>query len=184
MGFRIQPPQLEVPKTNPFAKDKLGRKEPAEILTRIVRSFDGPCVVAIDAAWGNGKTTFLRMWARHLRNAGCPVVEFNAWETDFSDDPFLALSEELIQELHSYNNSVNVKVDELKTAAIGVLRHVARGLAQSAAATLAGPPVGEAVGELFESLTGERLSEYSRTKTAMNDFRKTLRQVADSMSEV
>ena len=51
--------------------------------------------MAVDAAWGAGKTTFLKMWAQHLRNEGFPVVEFNAWETDASGDPFLALTSEI-----------------------------------------------------------------------------------------
>ena len=51
--------------------------------------------MGIDAPWGAGKTTFLKMWAQHMHNEGFPVVEFNAWETDFSQDPFIALAAEL-----------------------------------------------------------------------------------------
>ncbi len=82
MGIRIQPQQFQVPDDDPFANDTLGRLQPAEVLTHLIGSLDGPCVLAVDAAWGAGKTTFLRMWAGHLRKLGFPVVEFNAWETD------------------------------------------------------------------------------------------------------
>ena len=60
--------------------------------------------MAIDAAWGNGKTTFLRIWTQYLRNHKFPVVEFNAWETDFSGDPFVALSTELTDGLKKYDS--------------------------------------------------------------------------------
>ena len=84
------------------------------MLTHLIGSLDGPCVLAVDAAWGAGKTTFLRIWAGHLRKLGFPVVEFNAWETDFTDDPFLALSEELTEGLHSRKDSLGDSAKDLK----------------------------------------------------------------------
>ena len=106
MGISTQPQQFQVPDDDPFANDTLGRLQPAEVLTHLIGSLDGPCVLAIDAAWGAGKTTFLRMWAGHLRKLGFPVVEFNAWETDFTNDPFLALSEELTAGLRLHKDSL------------------------------------------------------------------------------
>ena len=102
MGFRIQPKEVDIPEDDPFKNDRLGRKEPAEILTRILESIEGPCVLAVDAPWGAGKTTFLKMLGHHLRHHGFPILEFNAWETDFAGDPFLALSEELSAGLRKY----------------------------------------------------------------------------------
>ena len=72
MTIRIQPREIEVPKEDPFANDLLDRKESVEVLTHLVRSFEGPCVLALDAAWGNGKTTFLRIWTQYLRNHDFP----------------------------------------------------------------------------------------------------------------
>ena len=45
MGIRIQPTEIEVPQNDPFKNDCLGRKEPAVILTQIVGSIQGPCVL-------------------------------------------------------------------------------------------------------------------------------------------
>jgi len=82
MGIRVQPREIEVPADEPFKHDLLHRREAADTLTHIVSNLEGPCVIAVDAAWGFGKTTFLRMWSQDLRNQGIPVVAFNAWETD------------------------------------------------------------------------------------------------------
>ena len=95
MGIRVQPLEVAVPKGDPFEYDLLDRKESADTLTSLIGSLEGPCVMGIDAPWGAGKTTFLEMWAQHMHNEGFPVVEFNAWETDFSQDPFIALATEL-----------------------------------------------------------------------------------------
>ena len=178
MGFQIQPRELKIPESEPFANDKLGRKEPAEILTRLVRSFDGPCVVAIDAAWGKGKTTFLKMWARHLRNGGCPVVEFNAWETDLAVDPFVALAEELIQEIRSYDGSNGTMLDDFKSAVGKILRRVTLESTKSAVNSLAGPIAATTVTNLLDSLAQQRISEYANAKEALRHFRISLRRLA------
>ena len=183
MGFRVQPRVFDIPENDPFANDRLGRKEPAEVLTRLVRSFDGPCVIAVDAAWGNGKTTFLRMWAQHLRIVGCPVVEFNAWETDFAADPFLALTEEMIEELSKYEDTNGTTIDTFKSKASKVLRQVAPEIVQSVAVSISGPVAGKTVGSLLEALAKERMSEYTESKKAIRDFRMTLEEMASSMQE-
>ena len=109
MGIRVKPREIDVPESDPFENDLLGRKEPVEILTQLIGSLEGPVVLSVDAAWGNGKTTFLKMWAQHLRSQEFPIVEFNAWETDFSGDPFLALSERITNGLEAYSEKSVVR---------------------------------------------------------------------------
>ena len=58
MSIRIQPQNIEVPKDDPFKHDLLGRQAAVETLTHITGNIEGPCVLAVDAAWGFGKTTF------------------------------------------------------------------------------------------------------------------------------
>ena len=181
MAFRVQPPSLEIPKDDPFANDKLARKEPAEILTRLVRTFDGPCVIAVDAGWGNGKTTFLKMWAQYLRNEGCPTVEFNAWETDFAVNPFLALTEEIIEERAAYDELSDAAIEKFRSVTVKVLRQMGLEFAQIAAASLAGPVVGKALGSLLDDFAQEKLSEYAESKKAIRDFKATLNDVADAL---
>lgn len=119
MRIPIQPSEIEVPEDDPFKYDQLGRKKPAEILTHLVGSVQGPCVLAVDAPWGTGKTTFLKMWSQYLRQdkQGFPVIGFNAWETDFSGNPFQALSSELTSGLEKYtDNLASNKITEFKEA--------------------------------------------------------------------
>ena len=55
MSIRIQPPEIQIPDDDPFANDLLDRKKQADILTRVVQTIEGPCAIAVDAAWGAGK---------------------------------------------------------------------------------------------------------------------------------
>lgn len=140
MRYRIQPQEIEIPEDDPFKHDLLERKEPAEVITTVLRSVDGPCVLAVDAPWGAGKTTFLRMLSHHLRNQEFPVIEFNAWETDFAGDPFVALSEELTAGLRAYAAATQgdgfdrVKLYKLRQVATDVLRRAAPGAIRVATA--------------------------------------------------
>ena len=87
----IQPPDLCIPEEDPFGFDRLGRKDAAEVLTRIVSWVEGPCVLALDAPWGYGKTTFLKLWEAWLRQEaqGFPIVAFfNAWRSNLPTTHF------------------------------------------------------------------------------------------------
>lgn len=97
--IRVRPTEVQVPEDNPFRYDLLDRFDDALALTHLLHRFGGPCVVAIDAPWGSGKTTFIKMWCQYLRNHDLPTIEFNAWSDDFSKDPFIALSSEILKAL-------------------------------------------------------------------------------------
>ena len=135
MPKHFQPREVDVPENDPFKNDLLGRKESVEVLTHLVGSLEGPCVLAVDAAWGSGKTTFLRIWAQHLRNQGFAVVEFNAWETDFAGDPFVSLSTELTEGLRAYpDETLATKIDGTRKVAAEVIRRAVPGLIRVATA--------------------------------------------------
>ena len=179
MGIRIQPREIEVPEYDPFRNDLLDRKEPVEVLTHLVGSLEGPCVLAVDAAWGNGKTTFLNIWAKYLRNQEFPIVQFNAWATDFSGDPFLALSKELTGGLKEYTDESMAQKIEATTKA--VLRSAVPGLIQLGAASI--PMVGTAVGPVLASYVEERLSAYQQAKESVPEFRHALHDMAVAVSK-
>ena len=179
MGIRLQPRELEIPADDPFKHDLLDRKRSIELLTSIVGSIEGPCVLAVDAAWGTGKTTFLRMWTQHLRNEHFGIVEFNAWETDFSGDPFVALSSEITEELEAPNGTVG----ELKRAIPEVMRAMRGPLLRIAGSAL--PYVGaQIVKELEPASAGEdSTSQYMEEKEALGRFKAALHAAVASMAE-
>ena len=178
MGIRIQPREIDVPADDPFKHDLLARKEPVESLTNIVRSLEGPCVLAVDAEWGKGKTTFLKMWEQYLRNEKFSVVKFNAWETDFSGDPFVALSTELTEGLHEYKDEqLKTKITDMKKMASEVLRRAVPGMIRHATEGILD------LNQLFEKEAGQALASYQETKKSVEEFRKALQDMADTLSQ-
>ena len=179
MGIRIQPREIEVPEYDPFRNDLLDRNEPVEVLTHLVGSLEGPCVLAVDAAWGNGKTTFLNIWAQYLRNQGFPIVKFNAWETDFSGDPFVALSKELMEGLKEYTNeSMAQKIED---GAKEVLQWTVPTLLRFGAAII--PLTGSEIGQVLGSYAKERLVAYRQAKESVPEFRHALHDMAVAVSK-
>ncbi len=176
MGILIKPRDVEVPKDDPFKYDLLGRKKPAEVLTRLVANLDeGPCVLAVDAAWGAGKTTFLRMWTQHLRNKEFPVVEINAWETDFSSEPFFTLSTELIDGIRSGETT------QLKEASEKVLCWVVPIAMRIAASSV--PGASQKLGEKAASYVEERLSGLREARKSVAKFKRVLQDTAAKLFE-
>ena len=186
MKVRVQPREIDIPADDPFANDTMGRKEHISVLSSVIKAIDGPCVLGIDGPWGSGKTTFLRMWAQHLRNESFPVVSFNAWETDFSGDPFLALSHEISQELQRYRGrSFDTKIESVLSMTKEVaLRATPGAVRLLTAGVLDLSPVFEReLGQIAASYAQERMSAYQGAQQTLRDFRNTLQDAASSLSE-
>ena len=91
MGKFDKNPEIEITAENPFQNDLFNRKELIESLSRLITSMERPFVLSIEAPWGAGKTTFIQMWQKELIKQEKVVLSFNAWENDYSDDPFANL---------------------------------------------------------------------------------------------
>ncbi len=86
-----------------FENDKLGRKSLAVNLTNILKHSNTDTqglILALNAQWGNGKTTFIKMWKNMLdEDYKIPNLYFSAWEEDYTKEPLIAVLGELNQYL-------------------------------------------------------------------------------------
>ncbi len=185
MGIRVRPEEIDIPQDDPFGNDLLNRKESAEILTQLIDGIDGPCVLAVDAAWGAGKTTFLKMWAQHLRNKRFPVVEFNAWETDHAGDPFVATVTELTEGLRGFEDeSLNARIRDTAEAAKQVaVRAIPRVIRLLTAGVLdVDPLIEKEAGRILSSYAEDRLKEYTQTRNSIDGFRNKLAKMSNALA--
>lgn len=97
MKLKVAAP--EIPADNPFANDALGREEFATSLTSLVANVEDGLVLSLHAPWGEGKTTFVKMWQAALNKAAFPTIYFDAFAHDHLDDPFVGLAAELVDAL-------------------------------------------------------------------------------------
>lgn len=186
MPIRIQPDDIEIPVSDPFQHDKLNRKQNVEVLAHIIQNISGPCTIAIDAPWGEGKTTFLRLCRQHMQNEGFPVVSFNAWETDYSDDPFIALSEELSTALAKYGTGdLQSKLQALGKSTLEIVKHSIPPLVRVATAGVLdiSPAFEQLIGNTVASYAEHRLSTYRAMNDAVVEFRSNFQDIADTLAE-
>ena len=88
--------EIEPQPGNPFSEDKLNREPIARMMTALAENLShSGAVIAIDGEWGIGKTTFVKMWKQYLEDNKYKTLYFNAWESDYIDDPIIALLGEL-----------------------------------------------------------------------------------------
>ena len=181
MGIRIQPKEIQVPSDSPFEKDLLSRNDAIEVLSHIVQNIEGPCVIALDAPWGTGKSTFLEMWRKYLENRSFPVVKFNAWETDFTDDPFVALTAELTDGVQEHMpRKERVVVNRLRTQAERILLTVSSNVIKNATQGIIDPAAIMAE-SASHSVSKSRIANYRDLKGYFSEFRQSLQDAANAL---
>ena len=92
---------------DPFKNDTLGRKQSIVNLTTLLNSMNEPFVISINGSWGSGKTTFIQLWKAFLERQGYKSLYFNAWENDFSKDPFISIVSEIKEQIIGFNKQID-----------------------------------------------------------------------------
>lgn len=95
MRLTIPEPEIDLYSDGFDEHDKLSRKSTGDKLSELVERIDDPLVIALDGAWGSGKSFFLKCWVgEHLKREGntTQTVYFDAFKHDFLDDPLIALT--------------------------------------------------------------------------------------------
>ncbi|MDE0464475.1 MAG: P-loop NTPase fold protein [Caldilineaceae bacterium] len=203
--MRIRPHDIEIPADAPFTHDLLNRKETAEILTTLMKSIEGPYTLAVDSSWGNGKTTFLRMLEKHLIREKFPVVSFNAWETDFTHSPLIALSSELFSTLKALDRDLGANLRTLEhkmrklsrillTKGVPLAISLSGSLVSIEANEPAIGPVSTAAGSIASEVLEGKLKDepetasedpysYHEVKSEIASFKKSIKATSTSLSE-
>ncbi len=185
MPIRIHAGEVDIPDGAPFANDKLERKAAITALTTVLLNIDGPCVMAVNGSWGMGKTTFLTMWAKYLHCKSFPVLYFNAWQTDYAQEPFVALSSELTGSLEELVAERNSSLANLKEATGTVLNNLSAPLVRTAASAI--PLVGSQLTQELDRHPSEfaeqTAADYASMKQAMEEFRRALESAAASAAD-
>lgn len=172
---RIQPLPIDVPVDEPFRNDLLGRKAFAKSLAATLGGIEGPGVFAIDGQWGTGKTTFVRMFEQHLDNQGFRVVTINAWDTDYADDPLVALVSSIARA-----EPDGAKREKLKDAAVDVLKVVAPAAIRAATYGLLdiATALEKAAGDAFGKFAENGLARFEEHAKSMNALKNRLNELA------
>lgn len=183
----IIPAPVEVPIDAGFDPeiDILGRKPFGESLTRLVQALPDGGVIALDSAWGEGKSTFIKMWLGHLRKEEPDPIEsiyLDAFEHDYSDDPFICLSAELLSFFKGKTGSLSGLKDAgialgkgiLKTGTNIVIKLATINAADGTIFDQVETDIDQALSGIADKEIWARMEAQQNLKTSITNFRKKL----------
>ncbi len=96
MGTKIVTQPIIIRENEAFEQDILGREDFGKSLLTLVSIPSDELVISLDGKWGEGKTTFVKMWQGLLDKEDIPNIYVNAFENDYSDDAFTAIAGAII----------------------------------------------------------------------------------------
>lgn len=191
--MKLTVPPIVIEESEGFSseKDIFARKQFAEELTKLIKNTEGELVIALDAKWGEGKTTFVKMWQGLLAEQNITSVYFDAFENDFIEDPLLALSGEIISLIKEPDIRSN-----FKEKAVSAIKIISRAGARVGIKALTAGMLDETIfddadtikdasketSDLVDKYIGKRLETLKKDKASLDGFRNSIKCAAESFS--
>ncbi len=195
--MRLTVPELQIGNNEGFSpeKDLFQRKAFGERLYNLISNSDENLVLALDAQWGEGKSTFIKMWAGENRNKSerpLETIYFDAFENDYQKEPFLALASEIYELLE---DKLVDKKQEFKDKAAQVFKTFSRGVIKAGirigtAGVIDGTAIDKAekeistlVSEQVDSIISSKFESSKSDKLALKNFKLFLSDIALKYTE-
>lgn len=168
-------PEIEIPQSDPFVNDKLERKQEVLNFEKMVSLYgDSGCVIAINGDWGSGKTTFVRMLVKDMKNKGYHPLYFNAWKNDNLQDSLIALVSQL-QDILPKSSKIDNLIDCGSKIAIDVSKELVNSVIQKF--------VGANVKGIAEAITDNLSASFKNEIEAYKQQTKSFEAFKDALSE-
>ncbi|MCG7868230.1 MAG: KAP family NTPase [Candidatus Thiodiazotropha taylori] len=195
--MKLIPPEIKIEEFEGFTpeNDVFQRREYAENLTNLISNVDDELVLALDAPWGEGKTTFVKMWRGMLKDKDIHSIYFDAFKNDFIEDPFLALVGEINDLLEKQPNK-NITEDirnDFRNKAVATLKAIGKASVRvgirTATAGVLDETILEGVGvegeatDIADQYFLSRITDIQQDKATLEQFQITLGKIAKGLGE-
>jgi hypothetical protein len=171
----------------PWSQDQMNRKGVAKFLTGYLDATPKIKVLNVNSAWGSGKTFFLKNWvAEQSSERAC--VYFNAWETDFSGDAFVALVSAIKEQLHEVigplqdaENIIRSFTNKASKTLIAATPALAKGVIKKFTGVdvglLSGIVDEDAIADAAEKAVEKLIETNKETLAVVKDFKKVFHEL-------
>lgn len=185
--MRLTVPEIDCSEGFTTENDIFNRKRFSVQLENIIaHSDDENLVIALNEKWGNGKTTFLKMWeAEIIKNGNFNVVYFDAFQNDFQSDPFIAIASHIYskiddKELKDKYLSATKKVASvlLKTSLKIGISTLTLGAVKGSELESFGDDISSAINDPLEKYIEEKITQLDKENNTLEHFRSTLSDIA------
>lgn len=180
---------FKINKEHIFLHDKLQREESIENLSSLVASTKEAFTMSINASWGTGKTTFVKLWQAYLKKEHkINSIYFSAWEDDFSNEPLISI----LGEINSYVSvnfeqkpEVKAKLEKVKSFGSKVIKRGFPAFVKGATSGALDLDKGfeSAIGAISEETTKELINNYSKNKELTEAFQDAIKTLLNYVDE-
>ena len=189
-----KPLKIEINNDNIFLNDKMNREVTVKLFTNLISTLNQPFTICLDAPWGGGKTTFIEMWSKYLEKENFITLHFNAWENDFTNEPFISLVSEIGEQLSTKNpeeistfdkqkKTIFEKGGELvkKTIPLAVKLATLNTLEIDDLKDIIEKGETKAISDFLSKTAEEQISNYGENKNIRESFKKSLSIFAEDV---
>lgn len=158
---------------NIFAKDLLERRTTIENLSGLVVNNKQPLVLSINATWGDGKTTFVKLWQAYLKKEHqIDSIYFSAWEDDFSQDPLIAILGELTAHIVKNSDDNSLKAEKIIAMGAKLMPYLSP-VINLATAGIINPNIADTVSNIANKL----INEHQTKKDILVEFKQSIKDI-------
>lgn len=192
--MKLTVPPLEIAPNEGFSPDKdiFERKAFGRNILNIIENINDELVLAIDAPWGEGKTTFIKMWRGMLAGEGIKSIYFDAFENDYQEDSFLAIAAEIYSII---DDKKEEEKSQFKEKTVSALKILGRAGSRIVTKSLIGfalddtffddtntiKDVSKEASDLVDSYVDKRLENAKQDKQSLLEFKESLDNLASTI---
>lgn len=180
---------IDIDEDNIFKNDRLKREETIKDLSLLLENTIESLVLSLNAPWGAGKTTFVKLWKTYLKKEkGINSIYFSAWEDDFSKEPLISIMGEIkkyINDNFKQNSEIESKFDKVKDLTGKVLKRGVPKFLNGITGGLLDIDKGfeEAIGSIVESTSKELIDNYSKNKEVIEEFKNAIQELLSQIDK-
>lgn len=171
---------IQIDTSNIFSNDKLQRESEIENLSNLVVTTKVALTISINADWGAGKTTFVKLWKEYLQEKhGVKSIYFSAWEDDFSKEPLISILGEInkyIEDNFKDENIITEKFELVKEFGTKVIKRGLPGFVKGVTSGILDIDKGfeSAIDSMAEQVVKGLIENYSKDKQLTQKFKETI----------
>lgn len=185
--MRLTVPAIDCSEGFTQENDLFNREQFAANLEKLIEiSEDDNLVIAINDKWGNGKTTFLKMWESKIqKEQKFNVIYFDAFKNDFQSDPFIAISSHIYSiiddpKLQSKYLDITKRVASIlmkTTLKIGISA-LTLGAVKGTEFEGIGDDIKDGLNDPLQKFIEEKVTQLERETETIEHLRSTLNEIA------
>lgn len=186
--MKLVTPSLVVEDSDGFRNDVLQRQQFGDALSNLVTRSTDELVISLDGKWGEGKTTFVRMWQGLLKEKGIPSIYIDAFQNDYTEDAFISIASAItsyVDQHSAESQKSSAFKDKAKKVGVRLLSWTAKigikaatlGIIKESdidALSEIGEDVAADTSETIADLVKERLNAHSKETELIQSFRESL----------